>query len=416
MSKVSIIIPTYNHAHYLAEAIESILAQTFTDWEAIIVDDGSTDSTFEVVSRFTDARIHYIHQENAGLAAARNRGIRAAGQEYLAFLDADDEWEPNFLAQCVDRLEKDDKAAAVYTRFHHIDRKGATLPRPGGQVIKPEELRRRLIEGGFFPPCAVVARTAIVQEAGMFDTELEGQGAEDWDLWLRITEEHRMEGIAQPLARYRVYSQSMSTDVKEMHTNRVAVLAKHFGPPDDNPTTWSEEKRRAYGFAYRFSALGYIQQGQSEKGWDLMNQAILIWPRLLERVDTFYELACTDQSKGYRGQADLLDVDNSGRKMLKWLDSFGEGSDVKIQSKLPSAYSNAYLALTMLSDQSGNWVAARRYILRAIKANPYSLQSYSVIRRLLKLCFGQRVIASVRRLIGDNKQEKNNSFSYPRQG
>lgn len=100
MPEVSVIIPCYNHGHYLPHAVNSVLAQTFTDWEAIIVDDGSTDNTREVAAQFTDERVRYVHQENRGLSGARNTGIRAAQGAYLAFLDADDEWEPRFLRVC----------------------------------------------------------------------------------------------------------------------------------------------------------------------------------------------------------------------------------------------------------------------------------------------------------------------------
>lgn len=89
---ISIIIPCYNHAHYLPFAVQSVLAQTCAQWEAIVVDDGSTDDTRTVAARFSDPRVRYHYQENQGLSAARNAGIRIARGDYLAFLDADDEW------------------------------------------------------------------------------------------------------------------------------------------------------------------------------------------------------------------------------------------------------------------------------------------------------------------------------------
>ena len=105
---VSVIVPSYNHAHYYVSlAIKSVLAQIYTDWEAIVVNDGSTDETEAVFAQFTDPRIRYIYQENQGLSAARNTGIRTAQEDCLAFLDADDEWEPDFLRCCVDALVHD---------------------------------------------------------------------------------------------------------------------------------------------------------------------------------------------------------------------------------------------------------------------------------------------------------------------
>lgn len=103
--QVSVIIPCYNHAQYLSDAVNSVLAQTYSDWEAIIVDDGTTDSTREVAVGFTDPRTRYLYQENQGLSAARNTGICAARGEYLVFLGADDEWESAFLERCVSVLQ-----------------------------------------------------------------------------------------------------------------------------------------------------------------------------------------------------------------------------------------------------------------------------------------------------------------------
>ena len=401
---VTIVMPVYNGEAFIAEAIESVIAQTYPHWELIVVDDGSTDGTATIVRAFDDPRIRYTYQENQGLAAARNTGIRAAQGEYLAFLDADDEWTPQFLQKCVDVLAADETLAGVYTRNYFIDQKGNVLPQLGGRVVPDHTFRNRLLEGGFFPPHAALVRTEVVREVGLFHTQLEGQGTEDWHLWLRISQRYTMRGIPEPLARYRVYPGSMSTDASSMHANRIAVLAKHFSFPGGDPVTWSEEKRRAYGFAYRSAALGYIQQSQPDEGWRFLAQAVSTWPHLLERLDTFYELACGDQPRGYRGQAGSLDIDGNGAEMLKRLDAlFAERGSLEPLRRL--AYSNAYLALGMLSDQAGRWAAARRYLFQAIVANPRLLGSYLVVRRLLKLCAGQRLVRAGRRLLGSRKRE-----------
>jgi glycosyltransferase involved in cell wall biosynthesis len=139
------VIPAYNHAHFLPHTIRSIMAQTFTDWEAIIVDDGSTDDTAAVVAQCTDHRFRYIFQANQGLAAARNTGILAARGEYLAFLDADDEWDARFLARCVSIVQarKSSEFAGAYTSYVHIVENGTTLPQPGNAIIEPRELHGR---------------------------------------------------------------------------------------------------------------------------------------------------------------------------------------------------------------------------------------------------------------------------------
>lgn len=414
MSEVSVIIPTYNHAHYLPQAIQSVLAQTYPHWELIVVDDGSTDSTAEVVGCFADGRIRCIHQPNQGLASARNTGIHAAQGAYFAFLDADDQWKPQFLQTCVEALGADDRVAGVYCRCYFVDQVGVVLPQIGGAVVADNAFRRRLLEGGFFPPHAALVRAEVVRKVGLFDTHLEGSGTEDWDLWLRTSEGHVMRGLAEPLALYRVYPDSMSTNVARMQANRMAVLTKRFGSPDGNPATWSKDKRRAYAFAHRAAALGYIQQSQPDEGWRFLVQAVSVWPNLLERLDTFYELACGDQPRGYRGLAGLLDIESNGAEMLKRLDSLFAEAGPTLEPMRRRAYGNTYLALGMLSDQAGRWGAARRYLFRAVRANPHLVASFGVARRLLKLCAGQRLAGLVRLMLGSKQRIRQHTVvPYP---
>ena len=163
--------------------------------------------------------------------------------------------------------------------------------------------------------------------------------------------------------------------------------------------TWSDEKRRAYGFAYRALTLKCLEQRQTEKGWQYFHQAVATYPELLERTDTFYELACGDQPAGLRGAAHLLDIRANGAEMLRRLDELFSSAEPPVQQRRGIALGNAYLALGMLSDQAGRWPEARRYVARAIRANPKLLRSQSVVRRLLKLCVGRRMVDAARGLV-----------------
>ena len=393
--KISVIIPCYNHGHFLCNALDSVLAQTFGQWEAIVIDDGSTDTTAEVAGGYSDMRIRYIYQDNAGLSAARNRGIYAAKGGYLAFLDADDEWEAEFLSACYQRLENENSIAAVFTRCRYITPEGNLLPGIGGQEIEPEDFRSRLLEGGFFPVHAALVRATALKSGGLFDTSL--TSVEDWDLWLRISEKQGLRGIAPPLARYRVYPGSMSTNTARMHANRMAVLSKIFGGPASDVSDWPDEKRIAYAFAYRTTALGYLAQGEDELGWHWMEAAFVIWPMLLNRLDTFYELACKDQQRGYRGQAPLLDIKANGREMLGRLDGLWGSAPPDLLLHKNAALGYAHLALGMLYDQAGDWAQARMHLLAAVRANRKLLRDPGVQRRLVKVSLlNPRLAALVR--------------------
>ena len=155
-----------------------------------------------------------------------------------------------------------------------------------------------------------------------------------------------------------------------MHLNRILVLTKYFGPPLGDVNMWPEEKQKVYAYAYRSTARHYVQQRQSDEGWRFLAQAVSTWPHLLERLDTFYELACGDQQNGYRGQTDTLDIEENGADLLRRLDTLMVAGGLALEPCDRLAYGKAYLALAMLSDQADHWSMARRYLFRAIEADP----------------------------------------------
>lgn len=390
---ISVIIPCYNHARFLSCAVNSVLSQTFTDWEAIIVDDGSTDNTRAIAAQFADPRIRYTYQDNHGLSAARNTGIRAAQGLYLAFLDADDEWDPRFLEVTYRGVAS--SATMVVTLACFIDEQGAPLPAQGGQVLAPHEFRPRLLEGGFFPLHAALVRAESVRSVGLFDEML--TSLEDWDLWLRITAiDESVLTIPESLAHYRISTGSMSTNAARMHANRIAVLAKHFGPPIDEPANWPTEKQRVYAFAYRSAALGYLMQQEPDAAWRWLTEAARTWPPILSRLDTFYEFALGDQPRGYRGEVRGLNVAASGADLLHRLDALLGTAPAEVTAQRGPAYGNAYLALGILADQAGDWSLARGYLLRGLCAYPQLRRNRSVKRRLVKVLIGKRAVTLMR--------------------
>lgn len=391
---VSVITPCYGHAQYLPETIGSVIAQTFTDWELIAIDDASPDNTGEIVLQYTDPRIRYYRQANAGMAGARNTGLQMAQGEFVVFLDDDDLLEPEFMQTGLEILRADPSLAGVYAMNYYVDSQSQIMPMVGGQVVPRAQFRQRLLEGGFFPPVAALTQLAIVREVGFFDATLEGEA--DRDLWLRISEKYQMQAIPRPLVRYRMHPGGRSNDMYHMFGDCLKVLDKHFGPPTGPALSWSRDKQLAYGFAYRYAAFGFMQQRKFDEAWQYMDQAIATWPALLERLDTFYELICGDQTKGYRGKADLLDVAATATTMYAWLDRIFTHPIETVRARRPAAYGHAHLATAMLHDQAGNWPAARRELNQAIRQNPRLLGSAGVMRRWLKLHLGQRAVAVLR--------------------
>lgn len=182
MPLISVIIPTYNRSWILKDAIDSVLSQNFTDFELIVVDDGSTDSTDELLAEYKD-RIKRIRQENKGVSSARNSGLSAANGLYAAFLDSDDMWLPEKLSCQVDFFESHPDALICQTDEIWI-RKGVRVnpknrhQKPSGMIFEPS-LRLCLVS-----PSAVMMKKSIFDEIGLFNEAF--QACEDYDLWLRI--------------------------------------------------------------------------------------------------------------------------------------------------------------------------------------------------------------------------------------
>jgi glycosyltransferase involved in cell wall biosynthesis len=232
MAKVDVIIPAFNGARYLPAAIESVISQTFEDWQILLVDDGSTDNTEEVVAPFLlrlGSRMKYIKQENQGLPGARNTAIRASAGELVALLDADDVWLPSRLAESVKTLAERPEAGFAYGLVTIIDaegRLGGTFrgnPKHAEGRIAPQIYMRKVEL-----PCPTLTfRRRSIDEVGLFDTTL--RTTEDRDLCLRIALRYEVAFVPEIIAYYRVSSGSMSSDPERMLSGQLAFIRKHYG-------------------------------------------------------------------------------------------------------------------------------------------------------------------------------------------
>lgn len=255
MTKVSVIIPSYNSGHYLKEALDSALAQTFMDYEVVVVNDGSTDSTEAVIRDYEQRypeKIRYIYQNNKGLAAARNTAIQHVTGEYLALLDADDRWLPERLAETVAAMDADQKLGIVHANITRFASNGNILDTPQrdtryltGMIFEHIFLRRAHLS------CpTVLIRRRCIDKVGLFDENLSYLGCEDRELWLRIAQRYAVHYIDKVLALYRISPTSMSHNQENMLKGRLYVVDK-FCPPDAMTPAQRRLRRQALAQIYR---------------------------------------------------------------------------------------------------------------------------------------------------------------------
>ncbi len=286
--KVSVVIPAYNVAPYLGETLESVLAQTRQDYEVIVVNDGSQDETAQVAESFRErfaGKLVYLWQENRGLAGARNTAIQAARGEFIALLDGDDTWMPNYLAVMVGRLEAD---ATIDLIFPNALFWGS--PKHGGgdyQSILPPNppvtLERLLLRQSNIFGLATVRRALLLAVSG-YDEAL--RSAEDYDLWMRLLKRGcRFEYTTEPLVRYRYRSNSLSNSGIKHYENKMKALQKVLAVSDLTP-------------AERTAAEREFDDSQATLDWHLYREKLLV--------------------KDYAGAAHYLGKANAYRRMLKW--------------------------------------------------------------------------------------------------
>ena len=224
----SVIIPLYNKAPYIAKAIESVLGQTFRDFEVIVIDDGSTDQSLEVAKTFENKSITIISQPNSGVSTARNNGVKLAKHPYICFLDADDWWHPTFLEE-MKRLITDFPDAGIYGSGYYIVKNGQERIAPIGV---PQGFERGIIDY-----CEVYAKTlcmpltsiSVVIPKHIFDEEKGFKSqlklGEDFDLWIRIALKHQVILVNKPLA---YYNQDVDVNNRGVAVHKIYSPVNHF--------------------------------------------------------------------------------------------------------------------------------------------------------------------------------------------
>jgi hypothetical protein len=303
--EVTVVIPSYNGARYLGEAIESVLAQSHPSVETIVVDDGSVDETGSLVASYGD-RIRCVRQENRGLAAARNSGVRAAGGAYVAFLDHDDRYLPEKIARQVAVFRERPEVGLVHTGWHFIDELGRRLGQRGwspaeGDVLEP------LLLGNLVHPGAVMVRRDRLLEVGGFDEAR--TGLEDWDLWLRLSVRGLRWGrVDAALLEYRVHPGQMHKHGPARRlSNQLATLGRLFADPG-LPASVRALEPHAYQNVHLRAAADYYRGGACADAGRAFHAAVRVRPAVLTESRSLRAFCRLLAPTGFQRQ-DLLAAD-----------------------------------------------------------------------------------------------------------
>ncbi len=251
---VSVVIPNYNYAAYLREAIDSVLAQTYKKIEIIVVDDGSTDGSREVIESYGE-RVTTVFQQNQGVSAARNNGVACGSGEFVAFLDADDRWLPDKVKKQVVAFV-DAEVGLVHVGLREIDRDGNDVGSRSdglsGSVADALLLfERPVILGG---GSGLIVRRSVFDEVGGFDPVMSTSA--DWDLFYRIASQYRVEFVPEVLLEYRVHDSNMHGNIGVMERDMLRGFGKAFAAGS------KLDRRRCYGNLFRTLSGSYLHSGR----------------------------------------------------------------------------------------------------------------------------------------------------------
>lgn len=288
---VSVVIATYNMGQYLKQAVDSVLGQTWGNIELIVVDDGSSDNTPEVMAAYTsNDKVRYIQNENQGQPKAKNCGIRAAKGEYLGFCDADDVWEPNKLELQLPQFGNP-QVGVVYTEVSYMDEHGKRYQQPQPYIRHEGKVTDQLLQKNFVPFGTAVIRKQCVEKSGIFDERF--RMGIDWHLWLRYSLDWEFAYVPESTYVYREWSGQMSKNMRGRYEFANKILASFVEEHGDSLNkavvrkAWADMYfGQANAFARTekrvFEPLGYTLKGLALdplclSGWKTLVKVVIRW-------------------------------------------------------------------------------------------------------------------------------------------
>lgn len=390
MPQVSVIIPTYNRKEYLQLAIESVLGQTYDDYEIIVVDDGSSDGTGAAIEARYGERVRYLWQENQGESVARNRGIELAQGDYLALLDSDDLWLPTKLARQVYAMDSDPIAVLTFALSWTVDGEGQVVDMPSLHQAGEEpdlSLESLYLKNPIYGASTVMMRRAAVVEVGAFDRAI--RYGEDWDLWLRLRQQGSFLFLNEPLTFVRRHANAQhhfpSPERAERElADRLYMLEKAFATgPAQLP---AELKARAMANQVGQAALLNYAIGKEEVGRRLLAEAAELYgrdwgnPRRLALRLTRYALKLGGTGSQGRGEP--------GVSFLQALFAHWPNTIPVSKRWQRQLLSTVYAQMASQSLEAGNRWHARNAFVRALRIDLGWLKNAELRASLMKTALG----------------------------
>lgn len=387
---VSIVIPTYNRQRLVQETIDSVLRQSFSDWELLVIDDGSTDETATVLTERYGNSIRYVHQQNQGESAARNKGITLAQGKYVAFLDSDDLWLPNKLQRQVEVLDSQTEVGLVSTQAYWMSNEGLQLQRPphghdraSATVSWADLVLGNAIAGG---GSSAMVRRRCFELAGTFDASI--RFGEEWDLWLRIARHWRVYQIPEPLCCYRINPGGARTwaprpdEVASLHLDHLDILKKAFADCPDVDSACEDLQGQALSREYLRTALVYYGLGNVEQGHEHWLTAIRHCPEYATDRDVLWQ-QITNAVAGYANVAEPGSRIRQAKGMLERIFSRLPEQVTALREHGNELTARILVELAFAAAQKKESKVARRCALESLVRDPRWIQNVGMVKILL---------------------------------
>lgn len=382
--KVSVFISSYNHAGYLRACLDSILTQTYPDFEIVVVDDGSKDNSHSILTEYQERypeKVRYFWHENhanRGISISCNLALEKTRGEYLAWCGSDDAWEPDKLAQQVRFLDADPRVGFVYARVSLIDSAGSPLPGELGLDINAaSDPIARMLEGNWVPASTAVIRRACLDQIGVFD---EGVVYSDWTLWMRALSYWQAGFIPNILARYRLHDSNVSAGIdrkKDYRANINALLALRERASDGDGRLGQPRSRALIEMTLAYY---YFAIGDEDSAIRCLEQADVVYPALRENSTVLKEWFRKQANQNYQYAANYRAEKDFALAVL----GYAAAGRINIDDGL-RGYLNflQHASCSIAHYQNRELRPARQAALQSLKANPAEWLRYKTLRSIL---------------------------------